>query len=148
MERNYPSLDPSCYIGLNQLAKGEELLNRALEIFHQLQEPADIAQCHLYFGELESKRGNHTEAIVQWQLAVDLLQKKRAHMIKQQALSHLMLHYLRAGKIAKSLDAFACLLNSLLSQGIQPYSAISFIPPNTSTATSSAHNDHDSQTGA
>ena len=121
------------YIGLHRLNEAETLLNSAISIFNQLQDAADIAMCHLYFGELESARGHNAAAMAQWQRVPALLQCSQSYMIEQQALAHLMLHHLRAGEIADSLAALARLLKCLKHQHVQPYSACAAVGHSLST---------------
>lgn len=139
----------AAYIGLNQLEMAEDLLNSAIRMFNQLQDKSDMAMCHLYFGELESARGNHEAAVAQWQRVLELLRSTQSHMIEQQALTNLMLHHLRAGQITNSLDAFALLMQSLRRQGIEPYGACAAaLPPYCTTATFTAWSGHGLQSGA
>lgn len=113
----------AAYLGQQQFIEAESLLNEAMVTSSRLQNCRNIALCHLYFGYLAQRQGNHHAALIQWRQAQATADAIPAPGIELQVLAALLTELLQTGGVHELGRVLLRLCFNLRQQGLGPVAA-------------------------
>lgn len=117
---NAVQLAEAC-IGIGHFNKAEQLLNEALRIYNKVDEPNGKATCYFAFGQLERKRGNSADAILQWKEALDTLSIAQMPPLELQILVALIPQLILVGQFHILMSVSIRICRNLWKYSLNPH---------------------------
>ncbi len=109
------------YLGIFATCQSLDHNNEALLTCKDLNYPRGMALCHLGFGRLEAKRGVRSQAIIQYQQALAILQTNPLPSLELEILMALLPHLLCQGDIQAAFIILFRLFSKIGHQSLSPF---------------------------